>query len=202
MGKGPGGKTVLSLFFIGALGVGALAIYVKSDPNAARVLAPMAKPSASSDENVAVHRHHARHTDEDDGQSSDSSGVYLPEIRDEHPTLKSERTEVPDGKDPMQFVAEQTLKTIRLQGVRVLNVDVRNGVAAINFDDQIDSGMGSTQEGQFLDALELAFGQFPNVKSIEIEKEGEALDSLGHIELSGPQPVTHPPTGPDDGGPG
>ena len=47
--------------------------------------------------------------------------------------------------------------------------------------------MGSMEEGAFLRALQVGFGQFTDVDKVAIEADGEPLQS-GHVDLSEPLP--------------
>lgn len=192
MAKGAGSKAAVVLLLIGVCGVAALALYIKSDPRAARVAADMRRPddeSVASKPSPSIVHTEPRET----SPSTEPQSILVPSIEDGKLGSEMAKTEVPDGKDPKVFLTEQIVKGVKLDNARVLGVDVRNGTAVINFGDGIDSGMGSDQEGLFLNALQKAFGQFPEVQKLELDKEGQPLDSVGgHIDLSDGLPVTRP----------
>ncbi len=191
MSKGPGSKALLTFVFIGALGVGALALYVKTVPGASVVPAALHRHVEQSA--PLVRRHHTKPTVENASEEeSQGQRVRLPAIQGGKVSLAEDQTDVPAGLDPKVFVAQSVLKEDRVEGVRVMGVELRNGVAVINFSNGIDEGMGSMQEGAFLNALKAGFGQFPEVKTIQIYQDGEPLDSLGHIDLTDPISVTRP----------
>ena len=197
MSKGNGSKPAMVLLLFCALGVGALAWYVKADPKAAHVtkLARNTDDFGDDAPEVTVHTHrHARPADDGDTapETKSSEQIRLPEIKGEDVSLQSDKVDVPDGEDSKKFLAERVVKDLSLSNVTVHGVDVRNGVAVINFGGDIDAGMGSEQEGNFLKELQTGFGQFSQIKRIEIDKEGEPLESLGHIDLTDPIPVTRP----------
>ena len=175
------------LMLMGALGVGALAWYVKSDPKAAHVA--QIAPSADYTESKPP-IHHRRKVE--DTEDKTGAPVQVPELQGDKVALTSDKVEVPDGEDAKKFIAEAVVKDISLENVKVLGVEVRHGVAVINFGGDIDAGMGSQQEGRMLTELQMGFGQFPEVRRIEIDKEGERLDSLGHIDLTEPISVIRP----------
>ena len=184
------------LLLICACGAGALAWYVKADPEAAHV-SKVLKTAVDAGPDTTVVVHHRRHQTEaatDDSQNDPGTPdqVQVPEMKDQDVTLKSEKTDVPSGEDPKKFIAEEVVKDVSLENVRVHGVDVHNGVAVINFAGDIDAGMGSEQEAHFLKELQKGFGQFPEVRRIEIDKDGEPLEELGHIDLSDPLPVIRP----------
>jgi hypothetical protein len=176
------------LMLMGALGVGALAWYVKGDPAAAHV----AKAAPSADYTEAKPPTHRQRRKPEDSEEKTATMVQVPELQGDKVALTSDKVEVPDGEDSKKFIAEAVVRDVNLQNVKVLGVEVRHGVAVINFGGDIDSGMGSQQEGQFLTELEKGLGQFPEVRRIEIDKEGQPLDSLGHIDLTEPISVIRP----------
>src|SRR5580698_2769475 len=102
MSNSPSGKAVLVLMLIGALGVGALALYVKTEPGAARVREPA---EVSVSERSFTHRHRAAAAKSDDEQeptqtASHHEMVFLPTIDGADVGLSKVKTEVPDGQDP------------------------------------------------------------------------------------------------------
>lgn len=187
MNNSPSTKALLILALTGALGVGALAYYVKVEPGAAKVPAALARQENSRHENFTRADRAASEQDEPAAKPSRvSTEVYTPEINGNEANLTRSSMTVPHGQDPLKFVAEKCLKEANVEDVRVLSVDLKRGIVVLNFDGSIDGGMGSNQEGSFLKALQVSFGQFPNVRRIELEKENEPLTSLGNIEISGP----------------
>jgi len=185
MSNSPSSKALLILAMIGSMGIGALAYYVKAEPGAAKVPAVSAPADPQPTLTIRSHpRKHYRAPADDTNQVS--AEVYVPEITGPNAKLGSASTEVPSGVDPMMFVADKCLKEANVDDVKILSVDVNNGVAVLNFDKQIDSGMGSEQEASFLKALQVSFGQFANIRSIQIEKDNEPVDTLGSIDVSKP----------------
>lgn len=190
MSKGPSSKALLILTFVGALGVGALAWYVKSDPSAAHVpmalRADSAKSTDPSDRPIRSHRSRASQDDQAESKPN-SVAVFVQVPKFESGAIAaSQSVQVPEGVEPHKFVAEQVVKGALTSEVRVLGVDIRNRVATINFGSEVTNGMGSDEESNLIKGLQTAFGQFPNVDRIEIYREGEPVDSLGHIDLTDP----------------
>lgn len=191
MSKGPGLKGVYLLMLLAAGCAAALAYYVKTTPGAARVPDELRRPKGGI--STPAPRVDAQVSTEPKGHSSASRTVKLPQINAENVTLGGEKT-VPEGTDPKVFMADEVLAAFKMNGVRTLGVDVRDGTAFVNFNDAIDKGFGSFEEGTFLKALQVSFGQFADVKNLRIERNGEAMDTLGgHIELTDPVPVVRGP---------
>lgn len=192
MSNSPTGKAVLVLMLIGALGVGALAWYVKAEPGAARVRQPA---EASVSERSFAHRHHSAAPKADDDQEptqgqSEHEAVFVPTINGPDVTLSKTKREVPDGQQPKEFLVQEVLKADGIDGVKLLGVTMRGNTAVLNFSG--DFNMGSMQEGAFLKALQNAFGQYQDVEYIEIDQDGHPLDSLEHIDLTDPVTVIRP----------
>jgi hypothetical protein len=181
-------KAAIVLVLAGSLGVGALAFYVKSTPNATHVPDDIrvvdtkkeSKPPKSTNKPEAT-------------VTTASTTVRLPVFGDDISDmgLAKEETPVPGGGDAMKFVAQKIVEAARIDGARVLGVDVRDHVAIVNYNEAIGKGMGSMEEGGFIRALQIGFGQFTQIDKVTVEKEGQPLIS-GHVDLSEPLPVVRP----------
>jgi hypothetical protein len=185
------GKALLIMGMTAALGVGALAFYVKNEPGAAKV-DPHQTYEQSQDEplvRVIHERSSGKGNDDAPPPSKALVTVMLPKISGSEATLASESSAVPSGEDPLTFVAKACLKEARVEGAEVLGVTVSHKAALVNFNKAIEDGMGSEQEGSFLKSLQLAYGQFPNINQVEILREGSPLTSLGSLDLPGPMDV-------------
>lgn len=182
-------KAAIVLILAGSLGVGALAFYVKSTPNAShvpddlRVVENKKPPKPPKNEAKP----------EEKTVETASTTVRLPVFGDDISDmgLAKEETPVPGGGDAMKFVATKIAEAAQIEGARVLGVDVRDHVAIVNYNEAIGKGMGSMEEGAFIRALQVGFGQFTQIDKVTVEKEGEPLTS-GHIDLSEPLPVVRP----------
>jgi hypothetical protein len=198
MANGASNKAVVVLLLIAIGGAGALAWYVKNDPNAARVTGDLRRPDEAPAPPL-VRQDQTQPSVEEQPKPTQAQTVELPVIRDGKLSAETAKADVPYGKDPKLFLAEEIVKAVKLDNAQVLNVDVRNGTAVINFGKGVDGGMGSDQEGLFLSSLQQGFAQFPEVKNLELDMEGQKLDSIGgHIDLSEGLPVGSPaaPSGP------
>ena len=76
-------------------------------------------------------------------------------------------------------------------GAKALGVEVRDHVAVVRYDETVAKGMGSMEEGGFLRALQVGFGQFEDVDAVRVEAGGKPLES-GHVDLGEPLPVIRP----------
>lgn len=76
-------------------------------------------------------------------------------------------------------------------GTKLLGIKVKNGLATINFSKEFRSNFNGGSEGEALtiDAILRTLGQFPEIKRVQLLLEGKPLDTLGHIDLSGPLDV-------------
>ncbi len=74
-------------------------------------------------------------------------------------------------------------------GVRVLGVEVSNGIATIDMNSGFVDTLGSSGEGELLDVLRTSLAKHPSVKSMQIRIDGEIQKTLGHTDLSSPLSV-------------
>ena len=194
MNHSKGGRAAILLILVGGLGLGTLAYYVKTTPEAARVpdevrVLPKAKRPQTSvapvveDEKPKVAK----------SRTSRAERVRLPVFGDDISDMELAKgeTAVPSGGDAMRYVAERIVEASHFDGTRVLDVQVRDHVAFVQFNDAVGRGMGSMQEGAFLRAFQVGFGQFADVDKVALESEGKPLES-GHVDLNEPLAVIRP----------
>lgn len=194
MSKNKGGRAAILFVLVGGLGVGALAYYVKSTPNASHV--PDAIRIAKPPKDVISSRPaevEPKRPAPKEMKTAQAETVRLPVFGDDiaDMDLAKEETPVPGGGDAMKFVAGRIAEAAHLDGARVLGVEVRDHVAFVSYNDAVQQGMGSMNEGAFLKALQIGFGQFSSVDKIAVEANGRPLES-GHIDLAEPLPVIRP----------
>jgi hypothetical protein len=205
MSNHKGGRAAILLILAGTLGVGALAYYVKSTPDASRVPdeirvvrnqeshpkpeatieASETKPNAEKEPTRTIH----------------SNTVRIPVFGDDISDmgLDKRETPVPSGQDGMRFVAQRIADAAHFDGARVLGVEVRDHVAIVKYNGAVAKGMGSMEEGLFLRALQVGFGQFTQIDKVTVESDGQPLQS-GHVDLGEPLPVVRPGATPPVGG--
>lgn len=194
MNSSKGGRAAILFILVGGLGVGTLAYYVKSTPEAARVpeaIRVPPKPKSPKTSVVAVEEEEKPKRVET--RSPQAERVRLPVFGDDISDMELAKgeTTVPPGADAMRFVAERIVEAAHFDGTRVLGIDVRDHVVFVQFNDAVGRGMGSMQEGAFLRAFQVGFGQFGNVDKVVLESEGKPLES-GHVDLSEPMAVIRP----------
>jgi nitrous oxidase accessory protein NosD len=97
------------------------------------------------------------------------------------------------GKDEKLFVVNRTLDALKLEGAEAKKIDLAGGIAKVDLNEAILSGMGSMEEGTLLKALQMALGQFKEVELFQVTIDGKPVESLGgHLEWYDPQPVIRP----------
>jgi hypothetical protein len=180
--KSPTGMTVFMLLLVGVLGLTALGYYVTSTPQAQVVQDDLRRPAAT--EMPAV-------TDEPTpAPPVEGRSVLLPVLQGEQIVMRPAARPLPSGADPMLFVANETLRTLKIDGARALNVDLQGRTAIVNFNPSIQKGYGSMEEATLLTSLQMGFGQFSRVDQIQLTVNGETVETIGgHMEVDGPLPV-------------
>lgn len=188
--KTPNGRGILTVLLAAALGVGVFAAYVRMTPNANHVPNDLREHSTPKKEVSAPPVHHRGPSVEVD--SSSSQDLKIPVLKGGDVTLGPDAGTPPKGMNPMVFLATATLKQLKIEGARALSVDIHGRNALIDFNDALDKGYGSTEEGQLIKSLQWALGQFPTIDTFQIVIDGKIKDTLGQIDLSDPIPVTRP----------
>ena len=86
------------------------------------------------------------------------------------------------------------------KGTRLLGFKVRKGLATVNLSREFRDNFagGSEAEGLTIGAILRTLAQFPEIKQVQFLVEGKPLDTLGHLDFSGPQDVRS--AGPQFGG--
>lgn len=191
MSQHKGGRAAILLILVGGLGVGSLAYYVKTTPQASRVPnevrverkeKPRPSPAAERPRQATQGT-----------KTSHSDTVRLPAFGDDisDMQLDAKETPVPSGQNAMKFLAQAIVDGAHWTGARALGVEVRDHVAVVQYNGEVGKGMGSMEEGAFLRALQIGFGQFRDIDRVSVESDGEPLQS-GHVDLTEPLPVIRP----------
>lgn len=113
--------------------------------------------------------------------------------RVEDTDLKFDATKVtpPAGVDPKVFVVNEYLKYIdAAPGAKANSVTVRDGIATVDFNSELQAGMSSMDEGTVVNGILAALGTFKDVEAVQFTVNGQPIETLGHIDLTEPQPVT------------
>lgn len=196
MSQHKGGRAAILFILVGGLGVGSLAYYVKSTPRAAHVPEELRVENEGRSHVSLVpevtqappaRRTHLK------TKPIETDTVRLPVFGDDvaDMELSKAETQIPVGTDAMRFVANRIAQAAHFDGARVLGVDVRDHVAFVDYDAAVQKGMGSMEEGAFLRALQIGFGQFTDVDKVAVQSEGKPLES-GHVDLTEPLSVVRP----------
>lgn len=191
--KSVGNRAAILFILVGGIGAGTLAYYVKSTPRAAHVPQEIRVVEEPKDSTPAPRPTPQPEETKEPPKASVADTVRLPVFGDEisDMELAKQTTPVPDGQDARTFIATRIAEAAHIDGARVLGIDVRDHVAFVNYNDAVEKGMGSMEEGAFLRALQIGFGQFTDIDKVAIESEGKPLES-GHVDLSDPLPVVRP----------
>lgn len=181
--KAPTTKTLLIVTLSAVAIVGSLAAYVKFAP-ADRVPDDQRRPAVSNIKppapNVDV-----------SVRNRTQVLVFTPVYEGTSLRFTSITRPVPDNTKPEVFAVQAFLNMSKVTDadVRVLDVDVRNGLATISLNGAFAAGYGTDDESVLLAGISRALGQFPAIEKVEFYVDGVKLDTLGHIELVEPLPV-------------
>jgi hypothetical protein len=194
--SGPSTLTVLLILAAAALGVVGLATYVKLAP-ADRVADSERRGSAKGAGGPEV-------------QVDRRTSLSMPKpVFDEGGLrFESEPITVPAGEDARIYVVNRFLDSFEVpnSGIRLLSINVLDGLATLSFTEEFLSGRGSLDEAALVEGIRACLGQFPEIERIEIYADGQKVEELGHIELIEPAPVIRPsewlsPSKPSEGTP-
>ncbi len=117
--------------------------------------------------------------------------VLNPEFKGDNLTFSEKIQTVPDGVDAKSYAISEYLKNIPAvpKTVKVLNCDVKDSIATIDFNSDIMAGYGTEDEQMIINGILKTMGSFPDVKAVRILVDGEPVETLGNIEIQNPQPV-------------
>lgn len=182
------GILTIALLCVGA--IGGLASYARNAPGIPKAEHRELKP----DPGVVVQNRqegpalevHTRPSSE-----NEKADVLVPRYEGHDLKFDSKSVSVPKGEDARVFAVEGFLKNANVlpPGARLLGVSVNDGVATISFNREIFNGFGSDDERTLVNGLAHVLGQFKDIDKFVLLGNGEAVDSLGHLDLSEPQPV-------------
>ena len=71
----------------------------------------------------------------------------------------------------------------------VLGAEIKSGTAIVSLRRSMIGGIGSMQESTLITAWQVAFGQLKDVQKVQIEVDGQPIESLGHFEIDQPLSV-------------
>lgn len=125
--------------------------------------------------------------------------VYQVTVESNQAKLRATEREVKADKDPAEAalvaLIEQgdqgDLANPVPKGTRLLGFKVSKGLATVDLSREFRDNFtgGSEAEGLTIGAILRTLAQFPEIKEVQFLIEGKPLDTLGHLDLSGPQDV-------------
>lgn len=189
--NGPTSKTLIVVALVGAAVVGSLAAYVKFAPadrvpaDQRRVEAPQTrKPAPAPRVDVSVHE-----------ATIGEVYVYEPYFEGETLQFRSRLASVPRGTEPELFALSEFLTQTKItdEKARLLNVDVKEGLAALSFNAAFGPTFGAEDEHVLIEGMRRELGQFPKIEKFEIYIDGTRADTLGNVDLSEPIEVVRTP---------
>ncbi len=170
---------IVVLLLIGLVGVGWLALYVRSNGQHEKpLLPPRERPSQPPVEIPPPTR---------------ETHVYVPQVEDGDVRFQDVLRTVPEGEDPKIFAVTQFLDESNLApgGTKLLSVKMKGHTAELNFNDTLRQGAwGSMAGSTLLKGFQMSLGQFDDVNELQILIEGQRVETLdGHFETYDPLPV-------------
>lgn len=125
--------------------------------------------------------------------------VYRVSIEDSQRKLHATEETVQPGEDPIETAIVRLIRQERQEGLvnpipkdtRLLGLEIDEDLAVVDFSAEFRDNFagGAEDEALTIGAVLKTLGQFPEIKRVKFLVEGQPLDSLGHLDLSGPQEV-------------
>lgn len=133
-------------------------------------------------------------TEEQEG----GAGVQLltPYYVDNELRFKQEQTEVPANVDPKVFAVNRYLRTAKPvpHDAELVSCTVEGSVATLDFNAAFGISYGTDDESTVVNGILATMGQFPDVSYVKFLVEGRELETLGNLDLTGPQDVIRLPS--------
>jgi len=131
--------------------------------------------------------------------------IYRIAFEGDEAKLRAVEVEVPAGRDPAEAALrrliqkgdEGDLVNPIPRGTRLLSLEVKDGLATVDLSREFSDNFtgGSEDEALTIGVILRTLGQFSEIKKVLFKLEGQPLDTLGHLDLSGPQDVNWVGTG-------
>lgn len=114
-----------------------------------------------------------------------------PKMEGDDLTFDVSKMTPPAGVDPKVYAVNEYLKKLEAvdPNAKATAVTMENGVATINFTKEFQGGFGSMDEKTVIEGVLSVMGFFPDVQAVKFVVDGQSIESLGHIDLTEPQPV-------------
>ena len=177
----------VGLIAIGCVALASLGIMAKQ-PGANKVPVNELRESKKPPVEVTVK------PDEHDPQPNERVMAFTSVLDGDDVKYRSTEIDVPPGADPRQFAVEQFVAAYPTapKGTKVKSVKVSGLEATVDLSSQASTGFGSGDEAAFVNGILTTLGQFKDIGTVTITVEGQPIETLGHLELSGPQNVIRP----------
>jgi hypothetical protein len=161
------------LVLIGALGLGALAAYIKMTP-ADRIPTEQLRQDRLAQTPATTH-------------------VETLRPRYEQGNLKftKKTVEVRKGEDAIVVAVNAYLAEAKVapEDAALVSVEIKDGVADLYFNGAFNTTYGTEDEQTILTGILSVLGQFPSIEAVRFFSEGKPISTLGNVDLTDPQPV-------------
>jgi spore germination protein GerM len=180
---------IILMTVISCTAVAGLAVYVTKAPNGARVPQEEHRNGGGPEMQV-TNRRAAPNVKVEPIDETEAVGetaqVLTPRYKGDDLTFTREKRNVPADEDAKTFALREFLKKANVTpaGTRLLSVSVSGGVATLSFNKNLYGGYGSDDERTLINGIAEVLKQFPDVKKAVLVVDGEAVDSLGHLEIT------------------
>ncbi|CAN5505012.1 hypothetical protein BH11ARM2_BH11ARM2_12190 [soil metagenome] len=171
--NGPKGGAVLFTALFAALGVGAMATYMARTPASRTIPTEMRREEPT-------HKATATERETSVPKPVAKGGVRLPVLKDEVVSLSDTLTPT---STPIKEVTQAALKVAGMDGIELMGATLKDGTVTLDFNQALSNGVGSMQEGRFIDSLTLGLRQIPAAQRFRLFAEGKPIETLGHIQF-------------------
>lgn len=177
----------VGLIAVGCVALASLGMMAKQ-PDANRVPAEELRQKETKPLEVTVK------PDEPTDQHSEKVMAYTAVLDGDDVKYQSSEVDVPSGKDPRSFAVEQFVSNYPTapKGTMVKSVTLNGQDAVVDLSSAASTGFSSGDEAAFVNGILTTLGQFKDIATVAITVEGQPIETLGHLELSGPQNVIRP----------
>ncbi|RYG34230.1 hypothetical protein EON81_16095 [bacterium] len=172
--NGPRNGTVLLTGIFAALGVGAMATYMAKTPEAMKVA-----PEVRREESDKPTKTPAQEPQSVVAPKPVGGEFRLPIVKDDTIVLDEKPIST---NTPIKAVAEASLQAAGIEDVRLLGARMSRGTIVLDFSSKLIDGVGSMQEGRFIDALTQGMRQVKGAERISLFSDGKPIETLGHIQ--------------------
>ncbi|MHB0997743.1 MAG: GerMN domain-containing protein [Armatimonadota bacterium] len=138
-----------------------------------------------------------------DAVSSPSKNItvytYMIAIENDKPLLKEVENQVDSKGDLVKSAFNLLIEEVDTddlanpipEGTSILGLNIKDGLLTLDFSREIVDNFsgGSEDEGLLLESILKTAAQFKNIRQVQLMVEGKPLDTLGHLDFSGPLDV-------------